>query len=64
MGRCNCRSATGVDSDARNRLMGHRPADVKALSYQVTQVRYLFDPISKLAPLLDLSEGVNKSDKP
>jgi integrase len=43
---------SGVDSDARNRLMGHRPQDVKALAYQVTQLRYLFKEISKIPPIV------------
>ncbi len=42
---------SGVDSDARNRLMGHRPSDVKALAYQVVQIQYLHREISKLPSL-------------
>ncbi len=47
----------GVDSDARNRLMGHRPQDTKALAYQVTQLRFLFGEISKLPPLVAKHTG-------
>jgi hypothetical protein len=41
-----------VEPDARDRLLGHRPKDVKALSYEVSPVAYLFDELSKIPALI------------
>jgi len=41
-----------VEPDARDRLLGHRPKDVKALSYEVSPVAYLVDELSKIHALI------------
>lgn len=41
-----------IDSDAQDRLMGHRPNSTRALAYQANQLTYLFSEISKLPSML------------
>lgn len=44
----------GIPGDARDRLLGHRPKDVKAMHYEDEDLPLLATEIAKIPPLLDL----------
>lgn len=46
-----------IDSDAQDRLMGHRPSSTRALAYQANQLPYLFAQISKLPSILTSNDS-------
>ncbi len=56
----------GVSSDARDRLLGHRPRDTKALHYEDEDLPVLAAEIAKLPPLLEplVPEGAAAVDAP
>jgi integrase len=41
-----------VASDVRDRLMGHRPKDTKALNYEVSEVPFLYEEMRKIPAIL------------
>lgn len=52
----------GVPSDDRDRLLGHRPKDVKALNYEVVSLPALYVEICKLPSVLSRRSGVVDDD--
>lgn len=51
-----------IDSDAQDRLMGHRPKSTRALAYQANQLTYLSSEISKLPSMLAADHSANDGE--
>jgi hypothetical protein len=43
---------SGAPSDDRDRLLGHRPKDVKALNYEVVRLQHLYEEVCKLPSIV------------
>ncbi len=52
----------GVSSDARDRLLGHRPKDVKAMHYEDEDLPLLAKEVAKIPPLLDADPDAEHGD--
>jgi integrase len=53
---------SGIPSDARDRLLGHRPKDTKALHYEDEDLPLLAEELEKIPELFDIDEEAAPSD--